>query len=568
MKVSQLDKPGLISTQIIDRQPLTLAAESTVADALVAMAQSGKNYVLILAAQTLVGILTERDVLRMVAQTQTWTNRRLKEVMTRSLVTYPAVSKPDVFEALKLLRQHQIRHLPVVDAKQQLTGLITYETLQSTLQPTALLRLRTVREVMNTAVLCATSNDSLLAIAAQMYTHKASCVVILESTAAATRCPVGIITERDIVQLQALGTDFAATPAHTAMSYPLLPIQAQDTLWQAHQAMTQHRVRRLVVRTDSDGLAGLITQTELLRSLDPLELYQNLQALETLVQQQTQSLNQLNTHLQQKVDAYQTLKQELEQANQELEQRVAERTAELEAANLLLCQQIQTLNPAVSPAQQPKLLSAAWIKFCLKEIPLPLPLATWLDRHPIYLGAGLTATTICLIEGLRQAGVMVPAPFLLIMVTAILTASTNGLWAGLASTGVWAIYVIWAALFSVGPPALSGGVAPVSLGILMVLLAGLRQGIERDRYQALNQLLISTNQSLDRQIQRHTATLQKTNQQLRQEVLERQQVETALRESETRFRVTFEKAAVGIVNTSPQGYFLKVNQKFCEILGY
>ena len=47
-----------------------------------------------------------------------------------------------------------------------------------------------------------------------------------------------------------------------------------------------------------------------------------------------------------------------------------------------------------------------------------------------------------------------------------------------------------------------------------------------------------------------------------------QRAEVALRESEERFRVTFEQAAVGISHCDLNGRFLRVNQKFCEIMGY
>src|ERR1700722_3709657 len=46
------------------------------------------------------------------------------------------------------------------------------------------------------------------------------------------------------------------------------------------------------------------------------------------------------------------------------------------------------------------------------------------------------------------------------------------------------------------------------------------------------------------------------------------QAEERLRESEQRFRGTFENAAVGIGHRHLDGRFLRVNQKFCNILGY
>ena len=54
-----------------------------------------------------------------------------------------------------------------------------------------------------------------------------------------------------------------------------------------------------------------------------------------------------------------------------------------------------------------------------------------------------------------------------------------------------------------------------------------------------------------------------------QEILQRSQTfERALRESEERYRSTFEQAAVGIAHTSKEGHFLRVNPKLCEIVGY
>jgi two-component system sensor histidine kinase UhpB len=39
-------------------------------------------------------------------------------------------------------------------------------------------------------------------------------------------------------------------------------------------------------------------------------------------------------------------------------------------------------------------------------------------------------------------------------------------------------------------------------------------------------------------------------------------------EQQERFRATFEQAAVGIAHVAPEGEFLRINQKFCDIVGY
>ena len=52
------------------------------------------------------------------------------------------------------------------------------------------------------------------------------------------------------------------------------------------------------------------------------------------------------------------------------------------------------------------------------------------------------------------------------------------------------------------------------------------------------------------------------------DISERKQVEEALRESERRFRMAFDSAALGVLIISPDGHCLEVNPAFCELLGY
>ncbi|MCA1731038.1 MAG: PAS domain S-box protein, partial [Actinobacteria bacterium] len=52
------------------------------------------------------------------------------------------------------------------------------------------------------------------------------------------------------------------------------------------------------------------------------------------------------------------------------------------------------------------------------------------------------------------------------------------------------------------------------------------------------------------------------------DITENKLAEQALRESEERFRATFEQAAVGVSHVALDGSWIRVNQKFCDIVGY
>lgn len=295
---------------------------------------------LIVQEQQLLGIFTERDLVRLTAGGQSIEGVFIADAMSVPLVTLPVHKFRDVFTTLALMRQEKIRHLPVEDDQGHFVGLITTETLRKAIQPINLLGLWSVGQVMIDGVIWMRPNTPLIDIAQKMSEHAISCIVIAQPLTSTQNhhavTPLGIITERDIVQYQVLALNLHRLTAEMVMSTPLFCAHPEDNLWAVHEQMGNRRIRRLVVISETvhgRELQGIVTQSDLLRSFDPIELFSLTKSLHQdvcrLEAEKVDLLQKQNRHLEQEV---QHRTAELEQLNQSLEIHVEQRTAALEAA--------------------------------------------------------------------------------------------------------------------------------------------------------------------------------------------------------------------------------------------
>jgi len=111
-----------------------------------------------------------------------------------------------------------------------------------------------------------------------------------------------------------------------------------------------------------------------------------------------------------------------------------------------------------------------------------------------------------------------------------------------------------------------------------VLLAAIRDTLSRAAAGTLpsargrtaddRQLLEEYNEVLVRKLQTKAAEAERANLELRREIAERAAIERRLRDSEERFRATFEQAAVGIAHVAPDGRFMWVNATLSAMTGY
>ena len=356
--------------QAIDFEPFTVKADESLKNVVTLLSKTKASCVLIVEQQKLIGIYTERDVVRMAANRQKFDGLDVADVMSKNIVSVTASQISDIFVVLNLMRRHRIRHLPVLNELQQLVGIITPKTVRKVFKPVDMLRSRLVYELMETQVIQASPLQSVLDIAMLMAQNKVSCVVISDTNTAGIYYPVGIITEIDIVRLRAQGRDFNATQVKEVMSTPLKPIRDKNTLWLAHQKMEQENIRRLVVVNWEGRLCGIITQSSLLRVLDPLEMQALIKILQQTVNEKTLQLKEKNQLLEQEIKQCRIMEAALSDSETEY-RRMAEN---LEIANYKL-QQLANSDGLTGLANRryfDRYFQQEWKRLLREEAPLSL----------------------------------------------------------------------------------------------------------------------------------------------------------------------------------------------------
>jgi len=249
-------------------------------------AKSRSSCVLVVEGDELRGILTERDVVRLTAEQLVFNSVSVGDVMTKSVVTLAKSKLKDIFAALFMFRRYRIRHLPIVDEANKLLGIMTSTSIRQAVRPENLLKMRRVADVMSKNIIHAPTTDTVLEIAQLMASNRVSCIVITEADKEDNiLIPVGIITERDILQFQSLQARLDSLTAEEAMSSPLCLMSPEDSLLAANQEMQRRHVRRLVVSWNWGKGLGIITQTSMLRIFDPMEMYGVIETLQSTVQQ-------------------------------------------------------------------------------------------------------------------------------------------------------------------------------------------------------------------------------------------------------------------------------------------
>ena len=103
--------------------PSTVQPNTSIAEAAQVMKSEDAGVVPVVEGEQLIGMLTDRDIaIRIVAEGRDPSSTTVGDIASRQLVTIDP--QQDIEEAVRLMGQHQVRRLPVVEEDGRLVGIV------------------------------------------------------------------------------------------------------------------------------------------------------------------------------------------------------------------------------------------------------------------------------------------------------------------------------------------------------------------------------------------------------------------------------------------------------------
>jgi CBS domain-containing protein len=122
-----------------------------------------------------------------------------------------------------------------------------------------------VNEIMTHDPVYCTPESLLTEVAGMMKECDCGAIPVVEDEA--SRTPLGIITDRDIViRALAEGKDPSRTAVESCMTRSLVTVRPEDSVEECVRLMEEHQIRRILVIDGQGALTGMVVQAHIARN--------------------------------------------------------------------------------------------------------------------------------------------------------------------------------------------------------------------------------------------------------------------------------------------------------------
>jgi signal-transduction protein with cAMP-binding, CBS, and nucleotidyltransferase domain len=218
--------------------------------------------VIITDADVPVGIFTEKDVLKRVANKAI----DLQQTSIREVMTSPiqaVAEETHILEGLGRMYQGNFRHLLVRGRRGTIVGIVSMRRILKIAVELGqgLSETRTVGEIMSGQVLSVDEGRSISESTELMMNKNSSAVVVTQE-----QQPKGIFTERDLLKRVINKVpDITKTPVREVMTAPLISMPRTTHIGEVLAEMYRRDIRNMPVKGDREELLGIVSMPDVLR---------------------------------------------------------------------------------------------------------------------------------------------------------------------------------------------------------------------------------------------------------------------------------------------------------------
>lgn len=249
-------------SEVMTRDVYAVNVNKPAAEALRMMQQHRVSSILVLDAGMILGIITERDIVRAWSRDHEIARDSCADLMQSPVVTVPSSTR--CLDAYHMMASRGLRHLAVTDESGQVAGMVSEGDVMRNYGLEYYMNFKDVASVMNTGFCKLPPSAPVSEALNAMLKHHQSCVVAVDDKGR----PLGVLSERDAVRLCRLEAQPDRMSLGAAMVSPVVTVKPKKRLHVAVKFMEQNRIRRLVV-VDEHGVAvGLLTHHEVARGLE------------------------------------------------------------------------------------------------------------------------------------------------------------------------------------------------------------------------------------------------------------------------------------------------------------
>jgi len=238
------------------KRPHIVAAEASVTQAADLMAREGISCLAAVSGAKVVGFLTENNLVRHF-DVDLDLDASIRDFLTRP---EGAVAKDmRVSEAVKLLLERAVRHLPVMDFSGSLLGLVTEKELVDALAVDFMVEDAVCSDLMRRDPVTLPADRSVREALALMREKNADCLLALNADK-----PAGILSERDVLSRIMGFPERLTAPVSRHMTAPVISVPTTAVVYKVILFMRQKGVRRVAVIHENGSLAGMLSQRDIL----------------------------------------------------------------------------------------------------------------------------------------------------------------------------------------------------------------------------------------------------------------------------------------------------------------